>query len=179
MITIIAQIIGFIGTVLLVTSYQINSHRGILHLQRYSGICFTIHFFMLGAYTGAVLNAVGIFRAIVFGSDKKWAKNPIWKYLISIAFAVVTIFTWEGVISALMIIIMTLATFGFATENNTKKRLLVFPASPVWLYYNFTNGSIPGTITEIMNIISLVVGIVRFDILKQSPQDNSKDKEQL
>lgn len=173
MIRIIAQIIGFIGTALLVSSYQVNSHKGILRLQTYSGICFTIHFFLLGAYNGAVLNAVGVFRAIIFRSDKKWAQSPLWKYLINLAFIVSTICTWEGVISFLLIIVMTLGNFGLASKNNTIKRILVFPASPVWLYYNFTNGSISGTITELINILSLLIGIIRFDILKQS----SKKKE--
>ena len=63
---IIAQIIGIIAMAFNILSYQQKKQRYIIAWQLLGTTLFTVNFFLLGAYTGALLNAVGIVRAIVF-----------------------------------------------------------------------------------------------------------------
>ncbi len=165
---IAAQVVGFIGTIILFISYQQNTQKRIMLCHIMASGVFIIHFLMLGLYTGAAMNIVGICRATVYSQrDKKWANSPIWMYFFATAFAVAGIITYENPWSILPTVAMVLSSVSFFLKNPKKIRLLTFPALPMWLIYNVVNLSYAGIITECMNIISMSIAIVRYDILKK------------
>jgi hypothetical protein len=57
-------------------------------------------------------------------------------------------------------------------KSETKIRLISFPNSPCWLIYNAITGSVAGVITECIVMSSLIIGIVRYDILKKGKKKN-------
>ena len=63
---IVAQIIGVFAMAFNIWSYQQKQQKHIIALQLVGSTLFGLHYFMLGAYMGGLLNAVGIVRAIVF-----------------------------------------------------------------------------------------------------------------
>ena len=89
MVNYIAQAVGFGGAALNCISFQQNKRSRIIGVQIFAAIMFIIHFIMLGAYSGAALNFIGLLRSIVFyNSDKKWAKSPVWLVVFIIISAV-------------------------------------------------------------------------------------------
>ena len=46
-------------------------------------------------------------------------------------------------------------------------RLLAYISSPSWLIYNIITASIGATITEIIALISVTIGIIRLDVKKK------------
>lgn len=169
MTEIIGQIIGFIAMGIIVISYQQKTHKNILVFQMVSGLLFTIHYIMLGAYTGAVMNLLGAFRSLVYANrDKKWAKSVLWPTLFSIGFLISGILTWDNVYSVFPLIAMLMSSVVLWIEQPKINRIFSLPTSTCWLIYNIKTVSIPGIVTEIFVLTSIIVGIIRLDIKRKN-----------
>ncbi len=160
----IAQLIGLVAFVVAVSSFQKNSQKGILALQMVSSTLFCIHFALLGAYVGAMLNAIAALRAFVFGQkDRPWAKNKFWLVFFTVVCIAAGVLTWDTVFSALPILGMVFTTVAFWIEDPVLVRRLSFPSSPCWLIYNLVNGSWAGVMTESFVICSILVAMWRYE----------------
>lgn len=177
MIENIAQIIGFGGTAVTFLAYQQKKRKGILLLTVLSCTLFMIHYILLGAYTGAVMNLIGALRSVVFvNNDKKWAKSKVWLVVFIVVNVVCCIVTWDKWYSVLPLAGMILSTVSLWMKNETKIRIITFPSSPCWLVYNALCHSIAGVITECFIMSSIIIAIIRYDILKKDKPKNSEVK---
>ena len=174
MIDIITQGIGFGGAALNFLSFQQNKRSRIIGFQIVAALLFITHYIFLGftsgedAFTGAALNFIGLTRSIVFiNNDKKWAKSPAWLVIFIIVSAVAGVLTWEAWYSFLPSTAMILTTVSYWMKDETKIRLITFPSSPCWLIFNIITGSVEGIVTECIVMSSLIIAIVRYDILKK------------
>ena len=71
------------------------------------------------------------------------------------------------IIELLPVIAMILATISYRfTKAKDIRRFGVF-SSPMWLIYNCFCFSIGAIISEILNLISIIIGIIRFDLKKE------------
>ena len=165
----IGQIIGFIAMAIIVASYQQKSHKNILTFQMVSGLLFTVHYLLLGAYTGAVMNLLGAFRSLVYSNrSKKWASSVIWPICFSVAFLISGILTWDNVFSVFPLIAMLMSSVVLWIQQPKINRMLSLPTSSFWLIYNIKTLSYPGIITEIFVLGSIIIGIFRLDIKKKN-----------
>lgn len=159
-----AQIIGIVAFCLAVLSFQQNEHKKIVVLQFLANACFLTHYFMIGAYTGALLNFIGALRSVVFMcKHQRWASSNLWLVFFSLLCVAAGIFTWQSPLSLLPMVAMVLTTVAFGIDNPKITRLLAFPSSPLWLIYNVANQSYGGALTEIFNMTSIIIGMLRFD----------------
>ncbi len=176
-----AQIIGYVATVFSLSSFQLKSRKGVVILQLFGTALFSIHFFMLEAFSGAILNAICMVRAAIFiWRDKKWAAHPCWIYIfsgLSIASFFISVFFLKEnrtastyLLELLPALGNVITTFAIRMKNSKLIRRYSILASPLWLCYNFFNASIGGCITEIFSIISIIIGMLRLDI-KRNPKE--------
>ncbi len=179
MIDIITQGIGFGGAALNFLSFQQNKRSRIIGFQIVAALLFITHYIFLGftsgedAFTGAVLNFIGLTRSIVFiNNDKKWAKSPVWLVVFIIVSAIAGILTWEDWYSFLPSTAMILTTVSYWMKDETKIRLITFPSSPCWLIFNIITGSVAGVVTECVVMSSLIIAIIRYDVLKKDKKKN-------
>ena len=63
---ILIRIFGIAGFVLGVLAFQSNKHKGIVMAKLGSEVAFTVQYFLLDAYTGSIMNFVGVIRNYVF-----------------------------------------------------------------------------------------------------------------
>jgi hypothetical protein len=167
MIFYIAQAVGFIGMVLAFISFQKGNREGIILFQIMASFVFTLHFTLLGAYTGAILNIFGVLRNIVFlHREKSWANKKAWLYIFLLLFIISGLITYKNVYSLFPILGMCIASVALWMRNSKHTRFIVIFSSPCWLVYNIANLSYPGVLTESFVLISLTISIIRFDILK-------------
>ncbi len=175
---ILAQIIGIVAMVITCLSFQCKEKKNVLLFQLIGSAFFTINFFMLGAYSGALLNAIGIFRAIVFINEKTFnPKHPVWFVVFCIIFLLSysTVFLLFGkpfvlkniIVELLPVIAMVASTISFRYSDAKTVRLYGLISSPLWLSYNIISFSIGAIICEILNLFSIVIGIIRHDLPKQ------------
>ncbi len=174
---IISQFIGFIGTFLIILSYQINDRKKIIVVQGLAGIFFTVHFIMLGAFTGAMMNLLTSIRAgVYYNRDRKWAQNRIWLIVFSALYLGAGIITYDSPLSLIIMFAMVLNTCVFWMTNTTMIRILIIPCSLSWLIYNLFSHSIAGFVTEAFASTSIIISIIRFDVI---PLIKRKSKTQI
>ena len=164
---IITQAIGGLGMLAIFYSFQKNKNRQILGILIIGMSFFSIHFIMLGSYTGAALNILSVVRnGILLFRPRKWAQSKCWLYIFFAVYIAAGIITWESMISLVPMagmIFGTLAVFAKETKNIRRFSLV---CSVGWLIYNIYNLSIPGIITEISVEISIIIAMFKYDFKK-------------
>ena len=179
MYTAIAQAISLLGLACNVASYQQKKKKVLILCQLFGGLLFTVHFFMLGKYIGAMMNGIGLLRAIVFSvgfsgkrTERVWAGAFIALFLVcyplNFMFFEQGRGLWLMLVEALPIVAMCLSTVSFTMENAGKIRLLSLFCSPLWLVYNIVGHSIGGVLCEMLALGSIFLGIIRHDIKKKN-----------
>lgn len=179
---VLAQVIGIFAMLFNIFSYQQKSQKGVIFLQLIGSALFTVHFFMLGAYMGGLLNAVGIVRAVVYIKKDAFHSNSIWwlvTFEVVYALSYIATFTLFGkqfnfanaVMEILPLIGMTATTVAFRTDSAKTTRLLGFVSSPSWLAYNIISLSIGAICCEVFSLVSIIVGLFRLDRKKESKDE--------
>lgn len=72
---IITQLIGGIGVLASVISFQCKKHNKILLFRTLNEAFFALQYFLLGAYTGMVMNIIGCVRNIIFSKQVERGKK--------------------------------------------------------------------------------------------------------
>jgi hypothetical protein len=166
----VIQLIGFIALVVSLLVFQVNRRGNMLKLQMSAAIMYSLHFFLLGAFTGAAMNILGALRNFLFYKTRK--RTRLLPGLLIFAFSFAGIITWQGPLSLLPILGMISGTLAFWQSNPKHIRRLALMAPPLWFIYDLMSGSYPGMLTELIMFSSNCVGIYRFDIQKTSPKIN-------
>lgn len=172
---VVAQGIGIIGMVVVALSFQSKSQRRLILIQLVGAALFTVNFLMLGAISGGLINFISIFRSLIFGNKKKFhGDNPIWLVIIIGLYGVAYILTFTvfGVrptvenllIESLTVIGMSASTIGFFLKDAAAVRKMGLIHSPAWLTYNCIRGAIGGALCEAFSLVSIVIGMLRYDI---------------
>ena len=63
---LIGQIVGIVAIIFGFVSYQVKTKGMLLFMQGTVAFLFCIHYALLGAYTGAVMNVVALIRNVVY-----------------------------------------------------------------------------------------------------------------
>ena len=163
---IIIQLIGGLGIAASIISFQLKKHSRILFFRTLNELIFAIQYFLLGAYTGMIMNLIGCVRNIIFTkqiSENK--KTTVSSIVFSILFFVLGLVFRQGYKSILIITAKVLSTFAYGNKNTTLVRGVIFVTSISWLIYNYCVFSIAGMLCETFTLLSLIIGIVRLDII--------------
>ena len=160
MIFWVAQVVGFVGMTMLALAYLQKKRESILAFNIASAASWTLHFILLGALTGAAMNAVSIARAgIFFISSKKKIRSPLIPTGIMAIFFVMAIVTWQGWVSMLPLIAMTLSTVAMWQKDPQAMRRVVIASAPCWTIYNVINSAMAGVRTELALATAAIAGL--------------------
>lgn len=163
---IIAQLLGGLAIIASILAFQYNKHNKIIFFRTLNEFLGAVHYILLGAYTGAAVNLIGCVRNYIFTKlVEKNKKTAPYIILFSVLFAAFGILTWQGKLSILIIAAKILSTIAYGNKNATVVRILTLLTSSSWLIYNISVLSITGSICEAMTLISIISGIIRFDII--------------
>jgi len=163
---IIIQLIGALGIIASIISFQLKKHNSILFFRTLNEFLFAIQYFLLGAYTGMAMNLIGCVRNIIFTKQvNKNKKTTSGIVIFGFLFALFGIFTWQGKKSILIIIAKVLSTVAYGNKNPTIVRAIIFITSTSWLIYNYCVFSIAGVLCEAFTLISLIIGVIRLDVV--------------
>lgn len=181
---VIAQLIGILGFSAGIVSFQQKTQRGIVIWQCVSTMLWSIHMLLIGAVAGMLLNVVGFARALVYACREKhaWARKRFWYVLFIALIAGSSLFSalrpgGEGWLALLPFAAMVLTTFALAFQDPFRVRLLTLANDPFWLTYNLLNRSFPGAISEICNMVSIIMAMIRLDYPKYRMKKEQKKTE--
>ncbi len=180
-IYILAQIISILGMALNCFSFQQKRKSVLILMQAFGSILFSVHYFLLGAPLGFLMNIAGAVRGLVFALTHPGKRGNLLRiglFLVLFLAAYPLAFTWlkaeptarNLIVETLPVLAMCLATvsFGLSSAKGVRRVMLFVP--PLWLTYNALNRSIGGVISESIGLCSIVLGIIRYDLGKKKEQ---------
>jgi hypothetical protein len=162
---IFIQGIGYVALLFVVLSVQNKKRASILLFLTVAMLLFMVQYGLLHAWSGAVMNAIGAIRTVIFSQkgNKAWARHPIWVVFFLLAFLTAGIATWVSYYSVLPILATWFDTIALWKENAQSVRGFLLLPRPFWFSYNVFVGSYAGITAELFLFTSIVVGMIRFD----------------
>lgn len=160
---IIGQVLGLVAVVLGFVSFQMRTQKQLLVVQTATTIAFCIHYYLIGATSGLMLNLLGILRNLAYyHKDKKIFAGKKCPIFFAVVMGVVGLLSWQGYYSIFVVLGLVINTvcLSFADPQNIRKSILV--TSPMVLIYDAFVLSIGGIIYESVVIVSSIIGILRY-----------------
>ncbi len=162
---ILIQVLGILGIMASIWSFQCNTHKKIMIFRTINESLFAVQYVLLGAYTGAVMCVVGCVRNLIFADRVAKEKSTlIPRIVFCVIFGAAGVFSWDGLLSLLIIFAKVLSTAAYGSKRANRIRMLSFTTSTCWLVYNLFISSYTGAICEVLTLCSIISGIVRLDI---------------
>lgn len=168
------QFISILGLGCNVIAFQQHNKKRFLLWLLGGCALFAIHFFLLGAYTGFLLNGITVFRSIVFARQQQSERyKKVWifvfllfylsTYLITFLVYQVEFSLWNGILELTPVVAMSVVTISLGMTAMKKIRVASLVASLLWLFYNIIHVSIGGVLCEAFCACSIVIGMLRYD----------------
>ena len=82
-------------------------------------------------------------------------------------FVVLGFLSWHGPISLFIIVAKLISSVSLGINNPLIIRLMNLVVYPCWLIYNIYMGSIAGIISDVAIFTSIIIAVIRLDILPQ------------
>ena len=163
---IIIRIFGIAGFVLGVLAFQSNKHKGIVMAKLGSEVAFTVQYFLLDAYTGSIMNFVGVIRNFVFYRlVEKNKSTKVAMYIFCGIYILSAIITWEGPESLLPLVGKLISTVAYSMKNTRTIRILNLPTLTMWIAYNCTCSAWEALATDSISLVSVLIAMYRFDFV--------------
>ena len=176
---LIGEIIGWVAVAEGFLIFLSNKREHILIFKFIDDILWATSLFLLGNYTGAILNAIGMGREVVFyNRDKrKWASGKIWLVFFLLATAVSPMYSLisgkEGWYAILPAIGSIAAVIGFYSRSAEFSRYIGFFANGVWMIYNIICKNTPAIISSSILLLSGLIGTIWVLIHKHRLKKNA------
>ncbi|MCL2775102.1 MAG: YgjV family protein [Oscillospiraceae bacterium] len=164
MIFWVVQILGIVSLIFYGLSFQMRTKENLLIMQVVSNIFAAIQYLLTMALTGAVQTLLGVMRGIVFYFFKKRNLKPSKTVLVifEIAIILASVFTWAGMISCLPLAGMTANLYGQWQNDMKVIRTLAVISGILWAVYAFYTGVYTAMLTEMLKVVSSLIGLWRF-----------------
>ena len=160
---LIGQIFSIIGMALTLVSFQMKTKKQILMVQTAGSSFFLASYLLFGSWAAVCLNVVFLIRNTVFYfKTQKWASHRIWLYILLVLVIVAGALGFKTYWDIFTIIGAIFGTVAASMKSENMFRLLKLGDSPCWLIYNASIPSIGGIICEIINIASILIGLIRY-----------------
>lgn len=172
---IAASIIGVIGVVLYISSYQFKKRKTIVAMYSVANIMYVIQYLLLGAYTGVAMDFLALISSVI---ARKRNIPFIQKYhrliMLGLDACMITVglLLYQNVFSLFAIAAVIVETTALWNTDESKIRRLTLVATPCWLTYNIAFSAYGSVVGSVINLVSLTTAILRYDIL---PKKKSQD----
>lgn len=167
-VTLSGHVLGFISVGLFFYSYQCTQKRKLMVIQTVATALSCVQYLLIGAFSGFALNVVCIIRNFTFYfRDKNKSTELITPILFACGMAIVSVFSWEGIHSLLIVLGLVVNTvcMGICDAKSFRKTILI--SSSLILVYNVFAASYSGILSESISLVSVVIGIIRYRNMNQ------------
>lgn len=159
-----AQLVGLLATALGILSMQCKSTRALLRYQMSGNLLFVLHYWMLGAYTACVGQAILAlnFWMLCRGHSPK-ARWKGWKWFFSILAFASGICTWQDGFSILPCAVSLASVLAaWSMDGTVIRRCKVWFCHPGWILYDLHAGSYSGILCEMIAMGSALLALFRY-----------------
>jgi hypothetical protein len=159
--SLVADLAGLIGLVLLTAWPLLRGRRAILLAQSAGAMAFVVHYLLIGALTGAAMVSMSVVQALAALSEER----PLWRRLVYLAtipaLVAMTAVTWAGLPSLCAALGLALTTAARWQRSVTALRVLFLASAGAWVAHDFLTGSLQGIVADIACGIGLVHALRR------------------
>lgn len=152
---IMAQVAGLIVFIFEILTLISNNKKRILGYNTLSNAFSALQYLFLNAYTGALARLFTFVRNFIFNYYRnKNKKIPIyWLILIIIALIITNIATYDGIISIIPVLTISLYTVALYQNNTNRFRLINMFVFSLLAIYNYHYKAYVGFVSQIIFII--------------------------
>jgi len=135
---ILAQICGLIALLITVVNIQLKSKEKIVLLNIWANVAVTIQYFLLGAYTGAVISILNAIRDVVYFLFKKKNLKPSILVLLffEIVAIILAIMSWQDIWSIIPLVVTIIYTYGLWQDDVKILRITTVIIGYGWTIYD-------------------------------------------
>ncbi|MFA7332051.1 MAG: YgjV family protein [Candidatus Delongbacteria bacterium] len=155
----IAMLLGLTGVALNLLWPLLRGRRKMLVLQALSGLCFLLHYALIEAWTGSLMNGLATLQAL---AAIPLGTRPGFRvaYLLTLpAIALGLALTWMGWPSVFASLGMAGISLGRYQTRVLPFRLILLLTIPFWTGHNLLVGSLPGLLSDALVSVSSLVGL--------------------
>lgn len=164
---ILVRACGLIGLILCIIPFQFKKHKHIVLCKMASELTFAVQYFLLGAYTGALVDLISGARNFLYHKFVEGGKSTTPLIIgFSLFIIVITLGSWAGPISLLPMAAKVITTVSYGMKSEKLLRYITLPSCLCWIAYNIVIGAWEGMIADSLAFISILIAIYKFDIRK-------------
>ncbi|MFM2414765.1 MAG: hypothetical protein RI911_458 [Candidatus Parcubacteria bacterium] len=166
----IAQVVGFLGLIVMMYAFQREERSQILHTQTYGSLLFSIHFYLIGGFVGSLLSLTVVARNSVFKHkpDKPWAQSVLWPFFFALLSIIILASAWEGWISLLPVTGMIIASYAMWLDDAHEIKKYIILSSALWMPYSLFHQAYPSLINQILICASAIFATVKNTYYKKA-----------
>jgi len=156
------QIFGIVISLIGLFTYSSKKRSTILSVKCTADALSVFQQSLVGAFTGALIGCINIFRDIVFinRGSKKWASHRFWLWFFVITIGSTPLFTWAGIESLLPMAGSVIMVFGFYSLNPHNTRILAIFGHGLWLTYGIVCFNAGTVLSNAIYLCAAVIGLV-------------------
>lgn len=157
---------------MLLSSWQKTKNK-VLALLILDSFCYFMQYLLLGAFSGAFTNIVGLIRILIFKYKSKYIffQNKILLYIIIAIYLIIGMLTYNGLVSTLPTLGAIIYTSVLWQEDIKLIRIGTVIMILAYFIYNILVSAYIGAIAEGILLISSILSIIKLDVL-----DKNKEK---
>ncbi|ROS00174.1 inner membrane protein [Sinobacterium caligoides] len=153
-----------------IMSFQFKRREAILACLTVSVVFISVHFYLLGNMTAALLVSASILRNLVsIFSTSKYTMS----FFVALSSAV-TALTYSGILSIVALLGTSIQTVAAFSKTDKRVRILMMIGTSVWLAHNYFAGSPAAVLMETIFLSSNIIAYYRFYIREARAAINNR-----
>ena len=165
---LLSQIIVIVATIFIAFTYFIKNRKKILILFILYSIFYGIHYLLLNATTGFLMNLVSIIRNIIFYKQEINNKQNS-KIFLVVLFSIIILFTlcsYKDYYSLISMSASLISTYSIWQKSPIIYRILAVIVSICFIIYAIHINSVFAIITEVFLLTTEIIGLILLKIQK-------------
>lgn len=158
----VGQGIGVLAIVFGFVTYQTRTQRGLLLMQVAVTATFCLHYALIGAPSGMVLNMVALVRNLCYYYREKHGGGRLIPILFTVVMGAVGLASWEAWYSIFAVFGLVVNSYCVSFPDPQKVRASILVTSPSVLIYDAFVLSVGGMVYESVAIVSAAIGLLRY-----------------
>lgn len=161
--TIIAQVLGGIALILVCIGYFVKTKSTFMIIQVVANFFYASAFFVVGAFVGAGLVMISLFRCIyLYFCEKYNFKYTLHFLTIFITlYIVTTILLWQSPFDLMPLSSSLLFTLGYTIQNLQTMRYVLIAPNAILVVYNIITTTYTSALLDFIEVVVIIVAIVK------------------
>lgn len=165
------NVVGILAVIIFNLSYLMRARKNIIFFNALSRLLYVLQYILIGAFEGAVLDISAFVVSILCSNRHKgFVKNHLGlTILLSDIFLIgAGLLFYKNVFTLIAIMGVLFETTALWINHERTIRIVSLFGAPCWLAYNAINGAVGSSIGNVITIITILIAIINYDILKKT-----------